>query len=91
MLVMSSLDPESMCHVSIHFACCLKHWVLCTEVDELKDLSLPLPTCCFLSSFLFGSLAVYPRNVAATVNMGRSSAGRSEKETLEGKWEAAVS
>lgn len=34
-LVTSSLDPESMCHVCIHYACCLKHWVPCTEVDEL--------------------------------------------------------
>lgn len=81
---MSSLDPESMCHVSIHFACCLKHWVLCTEVDELKTCLFPT-CCCFLSSVLFVSLAVYPRNVAATVNMGGSSAGRSEKESWERK------
>lgn len=91
----------SRIHVSCwypFFACCLKHWVLCIEVDKLKRwcflfcFCLFFPPhhflcafcCCFLFCFccfcfLFVLLVVYPRNVAATVNMGRSSAGR-------GKW-----
>lgn len=80
-------------HVSCSYPFCMLsqtlgplHWG-----RQTSDLSVPLPTCPFLSSFLFGLLAVYPRNVAATDNMGGSSAGRSEKESWEGEWEAAVS
>lgn len=89
MLVVSSLGSEFMYDVGIHFACCLKHWVLCTEIDELKTRLSFIPV--FSLSSLFRLLAVYPRNVAATDNMDRSSAGRSQKESQEGKLEAAVS
>lgn len=42
-----------MCHVSIHYACCLKHWVLCTEVDKLKTCLSPLPTCLLFHFYFF--------------------------------------
>lgn len=66
MWVMWPLHPPSMCPVRVCSACCLKHWVLCTEVDKSSSLLPPhtfrVVVFCFVLFFNVVLLSFWPRD-----------------------------